>query len=107
MCSHSRSTEKRGWGIITCASPKEPKLTELQADVLKWAYDGCPDDVSWTANRERIAARSLASRGLLEVEGKGATWRATITKAGREWMVSKVLPYLCLIGEAADLWVES
>lgn len=85
-------------------SPKEPKLTELQTDVLQWVYDGCPDDLVWTAHRERIAARSLESRGLLQVEGKGSTWQATITEAGRTWMESKVLPRQRLIREAGELW---
>lgn len=62
------------------------QLNQAQVDVLKWVADGCPDGVYTDGWQHRIVARALHNRGLVSVAGKGATWRATLTKAGRVWL---------------------
>ncbi|PRB08699.1 hypothetical protein [Microbacterium sp. MYb62] len=65
-------------------SPEQ--LNQSQVDVLKWVADGCPDGVYTDGWQHRIVARALHNRGLVSVAGKGASWRATLTKAGRVWL---------------------
>jgi hypothetical protein len=66
---------------------KNPEqLNQAQVDVLKWVADGCPDGVYTNGWQHRIVARALHNRGLVSVAGNGATWRATLTKAGRAWL---------------------
>lgn len=60
-------------------------LTEKQVDVLRWISDGCPDGV-WTDNFHRITAAALRTRGFVKTTGRGPTWAATITSAGREYL---------------------
>lgn len=62
-------------------------LTEQQVGLLRWIADGCPDGVmdnDW----HRISAAALRRRGLAKVSGKGATWNAIITDAGRSYLAS-------------------
>lgn len=62
------------------------KLNPTQVAVLEWIQSGCPDGIypndSYT---HRIAARALASRGLVRISGHGASWRAEPTERGRVW----------------------
>ena len=60
-------------------------LTEKQVAVLQWINDGCADGV-WTDNFHRISAAALRGRGLVRTTGRGPTWTATITPAGREYL---------------------
>jgi excisionase family DNA binding protein len=61
-------------------------LNEKQRQVLAWVVGGCPpgvypdDDFS-----HRVSARALKNRGLIELRGHGASWRATPTERGRCW----------------------
>lgn len=58
-------------------------LNEKQIRVLRWVEHGCPDDEYENDNYgHRITAKALAGRGLLRVEGRGTTWRASLTDAG-------------------------
>lgn len=62
-------------------------LTEQQVQLLRWIADGCPDGVmdnDW----HRISAAALRRRGLVNVSGRGGTWKATIAAAGREYLAS-------------------
>jgi hypothetical protein len=65
------------------AQPKT--LTEAQIAVLRWISDGCPDGVMPNSHH-RISAAALRSRGLVETRGRGATWAASITAAGRAYL---------------------
>ncbi len=60
-------------------------LNEVQVGVLRWISDGCPDngvdDIS-----ARISAGALRNRGLVRTSGRGPTWKATITAAGKEYL---------------------
>jgi hypothetical protein len=61
-------------------------LTEKQVAVLEWIKDGCPSiDVEDVYGR-RITARALHRRGLVAIKGRGVSWTASITKAGRAWL---------------------
>lgn len=79
-------------------------LTAPQVAVLRWIESGCPDGVYTEGWEHRIAARALERRGLISIAGRGPTWKATMTKAGRAWLAAPpaadVLPST---DEAADL----
>lgn len=61
-------------------------LTEQQRESLKWIGDGCPAGVM-TDDSHRISAAALRRRGLVRITGRGPTWAAHLTEAGREWIV--------------------
>jgi hypothetical protein len=60
-------------------------LTEKQVGVLRWISDGCPEGVM-PDEFHRISAAALRGRGLVKTSGRGRTWKATITLAGREYL---------------------
>lgn len=60
-------------------------LTEQQVSILRWIAEGCPDGVI-RGNSHRISAAALRNRGLVKTSGRGPTWKATITEAGREYL---------------------
>jgi hypothetical protein len=61
-------------------------LSEKQVATLVWIQDSCPAVDAETEVSRKISAASLKSRGLATVRGTGATWRASITGAGRAWL---------------------
>ncbi len=63
------------------AHPKT--LTEAQLALLRWISESCPPGVI-EGDSYRISAAALRSRGLLTITGRGTTWAATITPAGRD-----------------------
>lgn len=63
-------------------------LTEQQVDLLRWISEGCPDEVM-EDYFHRISAAALRRRGLVTTAGRGPTWSAKLTEAGREYL-SKV-----------------
>lgn len=63
-------------------------LTAGQREVLEWIATGCPGGVYEDGYSHRITARALASRGLVEIVGRGATWAATITEAGTAYLAA-------------------
>lgn len=68
---------------------KNPQqLHQKQIDVLTWIGNGCPDGIYTEGWEHRIIARALERRGLVSVGGRGPTWVATITTAGRTWLDS-------------------
>ncbi len=60
-------------------------LTEKQVAVLRWISEGCPDGVVEEVSA-RISAGGLRNRGLVHTSGRGPTWRAAITRDGREYL---------------------
>lgn len=58
-------------------------LTQAQLDVLEWISDGCPDGVT-DGYDHRISAAALRKRGLVETNGRGPSWTAEVTAAGRD-----------------------
>lgn len=56
-------------------------LTVAQFDLLKWISDGCQDGV-YEGSSYRVSACALHNRGLIQVQGRGATWSAEITRDG-------------------------
>jgi hypothetical protein len=62
-------------------------LTEQQIDVLRWVADGCPAGVM-EGVFHRISAAALRNRGLLKTSGRGPTWTAAITSAGRDYLAA-------------------
>jgi hypothetical protein len=57
-------------------------LNNAQFAVLEWISAGCPDD-QMTEYSHRVSAAALRSRGLSRIHGRGQTWRAELTNAGR------------------------
>jgi len=66
-------------------------LTQAQLDLLQWIADGCPEGVVEGVSY-RISAAALKRRGLVGIKGRGATWKATITKAGRDYLERAAQP---------------
>lgn len=60
-------------------------LTETQVEVLRWIADGCPEGVM-ADDFHRISAAALRRRGLVTTSGRGASWKAKVTKAGGEYL---------------------
>lgn len=54
-------------------------------EILRWIADGCPDGVM-EGTYHRITAGALRNRGLMTTAGKGPTWAAKATTAGREYL---------------------
>jgi hypothetical protein len=79
------------------------QLNQTQVDVLRWVADGCPDGVYTDGWQHRIVARALHNRGLISVAGNGATWRATLTTTGREWLAAPPTDVLPGMAEADQL----
>lgn len=65
---------------------KADALSEKQVAALEWIRDGCAPVDGETEVRRKISAASLHGRGLATVKGAGATWKASITPAGRAWL---------------------
>lgn len=61
-------------------------LSEKQVATLEWIRDSCPAVDAETEVSRKISAASLKGRGLATVRGAGATWKASITPAGRAWL---------------------
>jgi hypothetical protein len=60
-------------------------LNDVQVGVLRWIDEGCPDD-GVDGVPARISAGALRNRGLVRTSGRGPTWKATITSAGKEYL---------------------
>lgn len=60
-------------------------LNEVQVGVLRWISEGCPE-TGLDGIPARISAGALRNRGLVRTSGRGPTWRATITTAGKEYL---------------------
>jgi hypothetical protein len=60
-------------------------LTEQQISILRWISEGCPDGVM-EGDSHRVSAAALRRRGLVRTSGRGPTWSASVTEAGREYL---------------------
>src|SRR6266481_2579711 len=60
-------------------------LNEVQVAVLRWIHEGCPDN-GVDGVSSRISAGALRNRGLVRTSGRGSTWKAAITAAGKEYL---------------------
>lgn len=64
-------------------------LNSAQIAVLEWIKAGSPDGVYPEGDfGHRISARALQSRGLVQISGHGAQWRAQLTERGNAWPVA-------------------
>jgi hypothetical protein len=61
-------------------------LNENQVAVLRWIADGCPAGVMGDELSARISAGALRNRGLVTTSGRGPTWVARITQAGKDYL---------------------
>ena len=62
------------------------RLNQQQVSVLGWIKAGRPDGVFDDEDySHRISARALKSRGLVEIQGHGKSWVATLTPRGELW----------------------
>lgn len=59
------------------------RLTAKQFQVLQWIADGHPDGI-FPEYSGRVSARSLAGYGLVTIQGRGATWQASLTESGQK-----------------------
>lgn len=66
-------------------------LNEAQFVVLRWVADGCPDGVM-EGYAHRVSAAALRNRDLIRISGRGRTWHATLTDAGRIYLSSPPPP---------------
>jgi hypothetical protein len=60
-------------------------LTDRQVEILRWIGDGCPEGVM-DGDNHRISAAALRRRGLIKISGRGPTWKAQLTEAGRKYL---------------------
>lgn len=58
------------------------KLNDAQLTVLRWIAEGSPANVM-EGYSHRLSAAALRSRDLVRISGRGRTWLAQITPAGR------------------------
>ena len=61
------------------------RLNKKQIDVLHWVRGGCPDGIFTKGYEHRAIARALERRGLVAITGRGPSWRALVTDAGKTW----------------------
>jgi hypothetical protein len=61
------------------------KLNDAQLAVLRWIAEGSPPNVM-EGHVHRLSAAALRSRGLVELSGRGRTWRVRITPEGRAYL---------------------
>lgn len=77
------------WGLagrgIAGGVAQRKSLSEMQVGVLRWIGDGCPVGVM-DGESCRISAAALRRRGLVTTAGRGPSWTASITEAGREYL---------------------
>lgn len=59
-------------------------LNPIQLEMLRWIAAGNPGAMA--TNPQRVSARSLASRRLVDVSGRGSRWSATLTAAGEYYL---------------------
>lgn len=57
-------------------------LNQRQVEILQWIADGTPER-EWPDWTHRATAKSLQSRGLVKVRGRGSAWTAVITDLGQ------------------------
>lgn len=69
--------------VVVAETPLQ--LNEKQTAVLRWIKEGCPEGTYPNGYEHRIIARTLERRGLVTIAGRGPTWTATLTEAGRTW----------------------
>lgn len=68
-------------------------LTVAQLEILRWIEQGCPGGVHDPSDpSHRISAAALDRRGLVETSGRGPTWSASITSAGRDYLEQATKP---------------
>ncbi|HTW11394.1 MAG TPA: hypothetical protein VME01_01515 [Solirubrobacteraceae bacterium] len=65
--------------------PHRVTLTRRQEELLRWIADGCPDGIM-PDDSHRISVAALRNRGLATTSGRGASWCATITPAGIDYL---------------------
>lgn len=69
---------------------RNPKwLSAKQIEVLEWIKEGTPSNSPEIDYGRRITARALHRRGLVIIKGSGASWTASITKAGLAWQEAR------------------
>ncbi|MBM4408338.1 MAG: hypothetical protein FJ038_07040, partial [Chloroflexi bacterium] len=78
-------------------------LSQKQIATLEWIRDGCLAVDAETEVSRKISAASLKSRGLAAVKGAGATWKASITPAGRTWLEAHSTAAAVDVGGPDDL----
>jgi hypothetical protein len=61
-------------------------LNDVQVAVLRWISQGCIDGVMADSASARISTAALRNRGLVRTSGRGPTWKAKITAAGKEYL---------------------
>ena len=66
-------------------------MTQAQLDLLQWIADGSPDGVMG-GDSHHVSAAALRRRDLVKTFGRGETWRAEITPAGREYLEQAKTP---------------
>lgn len=65
--------------------PERVSLNEKQEALLRWIAEGCPDGVM-PDDSHRISAAALRNRGLATTSGRGPSWKAKLTPAGRAYL---------------------
>jgi hypothetical protein len=65
--------------------PDRMMLNEKQETLLRWIADGCPDGVM-PDDSHRMTAAAQRNSGLATTSGRGPTWQAKLTAAGRAYL---------------------
>lgn len=78
---HAAGSERR----YEVGVAQQPTLSEQQVSILRWIASGCPDGAI-DGDSHRISAAALRRRGLVTTSGRGPTWTAQITPAGRDYL---------------------
>jgi hypothetical protein len=83
------------------------KLNDAQLAVLRWIAEDSPENVM-EGYSHRLSAAALRSRDLVRISGRGRTWRAQITPAGRTHLdaISKGTGKIEGAGDASKTAVE-
>jgi hypothetical protein len=66
-------------------------LNDAQLEVLNWVAQDCPEG-RFEGYAHRVSAAALKSRGLIRIQGRGATWRTELTDKGRAYLATPIAP---------------
>lgn len=61
-----------------------PRLNDTQTAMLRWLAAEPADGEA--TNPQRLTARALATRKLVKISGRGPSWHAALTDAGRHYL---------------------
>jgi len=84
----SNRTKKHSAPLVS--TDVKQALNATQVAMLEWIKAG--NDGSQATDPQRVSARSLATRRLVKIRGRGSAWHADLTEAGDYYLAHRAYP---------------